>query len=143
MSSQLSIYSILSQWVQETYSFPPTRERVQTEWGVVDTFVLQSKSTTLLSFLMNPGVLASSNLLCWRRKWQSTLVFLPWESQGWGSLVHCRLWGSHRVGHDWSDLAAAAISCVATWCIRASCLSLKESNWSKGDDPSPFPSYGE
>ena len=29
----------------------------------------------------------------WRRKWQPTPVFLPWESQGWGSLVGCRLWG--------------------------------------------------
>ena len=36
----------------------------------------------------------------WRRKWQPTPVFLPGESQGWGSLVGCRLWGSHRVGHD-------------------------------------------
>ena len=44
----------------------------------------------------------------WRRKWQLTPVFLPGESQGWGSLVGCRLWGSHRVGHYWSDLAAAA-----------------------------------
>ena len=41
----------------------------------------------------------------WRRKWQPTPVFLPGESQGWGSLVGCRLWGSHRVGHDWSDSA--------------------------------------
>ena len=44
-------------------------------------------------------------LMHWRRKWQPTPVFLPGESQGWGSLVGCR---SHRVGHDWSDLAAAA-----------------------------------
>ena len=46
----------------------------------------------------------------WRRKWQPTPVFLPGESQGRRSLVGCRLWGlgSHRVGHDWSDLAAAA-----------------------------------
>ena len=29
----------------------------------------------------------------WRRKWQPTLVFLPGESQGRGSLVGCRLWG--------------------------------------------------
>ena len=43
----------------------------------------------------------------WRRKWQPTPVFLPGESQGRGRLVGCRL-GSHRVGHDWSDLAAAA-----------------------------------
>ena len=90
----------------------------------------------------------------WRRKWQPTPVFLPGETQGWGSLVGCSPWGhdksdttewlhfhfslscigegngtppqysclenprdgrawwaavygSHRVGHDWSDLAAA------------------------------------
>ena len=29
----------------------------------------------------------------WRRKWQPSPVFLPGESQGWGSLVCCRLWG--------------------------------------------------
>ena len=29
----------------------------------------------------------------WRRKWQPTPVFLPRESQGWGSLVSCHLWG--------------------------------------------------
>ena len=27
----------------------------------------------------------------WRRKWQPTSVLLPGESQGWGSLVGCRL----------------------------------------------------
>ena len=35
----------------------------------------------------------------WRSKWQTTPVFLPGESQGWEL---------HRVGHDWSDLAAVA-----------------------------------
>ena len=29
----------------------------------------------------------------WRRKWQPTPVVLPGESQGWESLVGCRLWG--------------------------------------------------
>ena len=29
----------------------------------------------------------------WRRKWQPTPVFLPWESQGQGSLMGCRLSG--------------------------------------------------
>ena len=28
-----------------------------------------------------------------RRKWQPTPVFLPGESQGWGSLVGRHLWG--------------------------------------------------
>ena len=29
----------------------------------------------------------------WGWKWQSTPVFLPGGSQGWGSLVACHLWG--------------------------------------------------
>ena len=33
----------------------------------------------------------------WRRKWQPTPVFLPGESQGRGSLVGCRLWGSTKL----------------------------------------------
>ena len=52
----------------------------------------------------------------WRRKWQPAPVFLPGESQGRGSLVGCRLWG-RRVGHDWSDAAAAAPACLLSrWC---------------------------
>ena len=38
----------------------------------------------------------------WRRKWQPTPVFLPGESQGWGSLVGPPLWG-----HTESDMTAA------------------------------------
>ena len=40
--------------------------------------------------------------LHWRRKWQPTPVFLPGESQGWGGLVGCRLWG-----HTGSDTTEA------------------------------------
>ena len=40
----------------------------------------------------------------WRRKWQPTPVFVPGEITGTGGLPSL---GSHRVGHDWSDLAAA------------------------------------
>ena len=42
----------------------------------------------------------------WRRKWQPTPVFLPRESQGWGNLVCCRLWG--RTESDTTEVAAAA-----------------------------------
>ena len=31
----------------------------------------------------------------WKTKWQPTPVFLPWESQGWGSLVGCP-WGQRE-----------------------------------------------
>ena len=34
-----------------------------------------------------------STFLHWRRKWQPPPMFLPGESQGWGRLVGCRLWG--------------------------------------------------
>ena len=47
--------------------------------------------------------------LHWRRQWQPTPVFLPGESRGWGSLVGCHLWGSHRVRHNWSNLTAAVV----------------------------------
>ena len=54
--------------------------------------------------------------LHWRRKWQPTPLFLPGESQGRGSLSQrenprdgrLSSMGLHRVGHDWSDLEAAA-----------------------------------
>ena len=37
--------------------------------------------------------LSLSTFMHWRRAWQPTLVFLPEASQGWWSLVGCRLWG--------------------------------------------------
>ena len=40
--------------------------------------------------------------LNWRKKWQPTPVFLPGESQGWGSLVGCYIWG-----HTESDTTEA------------------------------------
>ena len=43
------------------------------------------------NLLCFPGVFRHE--LHWRRKWQPTPVFLPGESQGWGSLVGCHLWG--------------------------------------------------
>ena len=45
----------------------------------------------------------------WRRKWQPTAVYLPGESQGCGSLGGLLSMGSHRVRHDWSDLAGYSL----------------------------------
>ena len=53
----------------------------------------------------------------WRRKWQPTPVFLPGESQGWGSLVGCRLWG--RTESDTTEATYQQLSSSmqgsATW----------------------------
>ena len=43
--------------------------------------------------LLRVGTLSLFTFMHWRRKWQPTPVFLPRESQGWGNLVGCRLWG--------------------------------------------------
>ena len=37
----------------------------------------------------------------WTRKWQPTPVFLPRESQGWGSLVGCSSWGHEQSDTYW------------------------------------------
>ena len=41
--------------------------------------------------------LSLSTSMHWRRKWQPTPVLLPGESQGWESLVGCRLWVHTRL----------------------------------------------
>ena len=46
----------------------------------------------------------------WRRKWQPTPVFLPGESQGWGRLVGCCLWG--RTESDMTEVTWHSISCI-------------------------------
>ena len=47
------------------------------------------------AFYLNPctSSLSLFTFMHWRRKWQPTPVFLLGESQGWGSLLGCRLWG--------------------------------------------------
>ena len=55
----------------------------------------QPRDQTCISYVSCIGrqVLYQWCHLEWRRKRQPTPVFLPRESQGWGSLVGCRLWG--------------------------------------------------
>ena len=59
----------------------------------------------------------------WRRKWQPTPVFLPGESQGWGSLVGCRLWGrteldtTEATQQQQQEKAMAPHSSTLTWKI--------------------------
>ena len=52
------------------------------------------QSTGLLRVIYNWATsLSLFTFMHWRRKWQPTPVFLPGNSQGWGSLVGCHLWG--------------------------------------------------
>ena len=44
-------------------------------------------------FCFNVYLCFTSEVIHWRRKWQPTPAFLTGESQGWGNLVGCHLWG--------------------------------------------------
>ena len=49
-----------------------------------------------------------STFMHWRRKWQPPSSVLAWRIPGTGEPGGLPSMGSHRVGHDWSNLAAAA-----------------------------------
>ena len=66
-------------------------------WWAAVPEVAESDTTSLSLFIF----------MHWERKWQPTLVFLPGEAQGRGSLVGCRLWG--RTGSDTTEATAAAV----------------------------------
>ena len=63
--------------------------------------------------------------LHWRRKWQPTPVFLPGESQGWGSLVGCRLW----VAQSWTRLKRLSSSSSNAFCKMSTTNSLLSWEW--------------
>ena len=60
--------------------------------------------------MQETGVQSWVGKIPWRRKWQPTRV-LAWRIPGTGEPGKLPSVGSHRVGHDWSDLAAAAACC--------------------------------
>ena len=77
-----------------------------------------------------PGRLQSMGLLSRTRLSDFTFTFhfpalekamathssvLAWRIPGMGEPGGLPSLGSHRVGHDWSDLAAAAVSCFNWW----------------------------
>ena len=77
-------------------------------------------SRSVVSDFLRPHELQHARHPC-----QPTPVFLPGEFQGWGSLVRLPSMGSHRVGHNWNDLAAAAAAaagCIYIFSIRQSYL---------------------
>ena len=120
----------------------PASLRPHWEHFEIDSFSLLFLATTDLEFMAphsstlawkipwmeEPGVLQSMGslrvghnwatslwlftLMHWRRKWQPTPVFLPWGSQGQGSLVGYSPWG-----HEESDMSERldfhfSLSCI-------------------------------
>ena len=64
----------------------------------------------------------------WRRKWQPIPVFLPGESQGWRSLVGCRLWGRTE-----SDTTDVTLQQQQQHSVSGLVLSTGEAEWSWSD----------
>ena len=77
------------------YSIPPLSPL--REHNVHTNLAIPSEGVTSFVLTMFPSTLLElyrgNHLSLQRRKWQPTPVFLPRESQGWGSLVGSRLWG--------------------------------------------------
>ena len=66
----------------------------------------------------------------WRRKWQPTPVVLAWRIPGTGEPGGLPSMGMHRVGHDWSTLAAAAATIrhvlISCWLSSQGCFQFLE-----------------
>ena len=113
---RLSLVCPVEKWESNHSETTPSVHINNTDYFVFSSIVTEkamaSHSSTLawkIPWTEEPGRLQSMGLLRvghdwatslslftfmhWRRKWQSTPVFLPGESQGWGSLVGCYLWG--------------------------------------------------
>ena len=73
----------------------------------------------------------------WRRKWQPTPVFSPGESQGLGSLVGESM-GLRRVGHNRSDLVAAAAAELQNLCLLSAKYWLDEQMQCQGHEEHVF-----
>ena len=81
-------------------SFQSTEKAMATHSSTLAWKIPQTEEPGRLQSMGSLGVghdwatsLSLFTFMHWRRKWQPTPVFLPGESQGWWSLVGCRLWG--------------------------------------------------
>ena len=79
---------------------PITLTRVRGRWLQVGASLV-AQMVKLLPAMWGPGFDPWLGKIPWRRKWQSTPVFLPGKFHGWRSLVGYSPW-DRRVGHDWA-----------------------------------------
>ena len=63
--------------------------------------VLEKKGTSAKSWIRLSDFTFTFHFPALEKEKQPTPVFLPGESQGWGSLVGCRLWG--RIESDTTE----------------------------------------
>ena len=110
MATHPSVLAWRSPWTEEPGRLQPMWSQQVGHNAATNTFTFFS--CTYLSIVFHLSILLSvtsisninpsihylpihllSIIYNWRRAWQSTPVFLPGESQGWRSLVGCRLWG--------------------------------------------------
>ena len=70
-----------------------SQRTITIEWKSGGVSVSWGQSFSLETEKVLVRVKDASAVPYWRRKWQPTPVFLPGESQRWGSLVGCHLWG--------------------------------------------------
>ena len=101
-------------WLKKTQTNPITMGLVTKPKTVAEQFswVLPYCSPPTHSFPIKSLALSAHVSPQQRRQWQPTPAFLPGESQGWGSLVGCRLWG-----HTESDMTEQLLFHFSLSCI--------------------------
>ena len=101
-SKRLSrVFSSTAVWKHQFFSVQPSLEKAMAPHS--STFAWNIPWTEEPGRLQSMGSLRVGHnwatslslftFMHWRREWQPAPVFLPGESQGWGSLVGCHLWG--------------------------------------------------
>ena len=103
---KLSLYSLMN---YEKVSISECHPLQAKEQNIISTPILNMVPCTMQQVLV-VYLFYIQQCVYWRRKWQPTLVFLPGESQGRGSLVGCRLWG--RTESDMSKVTQQQQLCV-------------------------------
>ena len=101
-SSEQTVYSFLSKLYCDTVDFDlgPILQSMATQSSTPAWKIPRTEEPGRLQSMGSQRVgqdsatsLSLFSFMHWRRKWKPTLVFLPGESQGQGSLVGCCLWG--------------------------------------------------
>ena len=83
------LFNLYAEYIMRNVGLGEAQAEIKIAWRNINNFRYADDTT----------IMAESEEELRSRKWQPTPVFLPGESQGWESLVGCRL-GSHRVRHD-------------------------------------------
>ena len=102
------------------------------EWGIwANDSIYHSNllMQNIFTFTQGPQSFIPSSIKLMEKEMATRSSVLAWRIPGMGKPGGLLSMGSHRVGHDWSDLAAAAASSSKFWKLCSLLLELEEYQW--------------